>query len=148
MWSLLYEAGQNPGRVVVRNARLYEGEKRVEFLRAAMAVRSEKGEITGYIVATVNDGLFDNMKWGLVSEDQGVIYAMDSFQEMVYCSTDSYDEDEMRRIRREMLRDEAADSDSQNACVSADKKYFYYVDYEETSGLYLFYQQPVAALKK
>ena len=147
-WSVLYEAGQNPGKVVVRNARLYEGEKRVEFLRAAMAVRSEKGEITGYIVATVNDGLFDNMKWGLVSEDQGVIYAMDSFQEMVYCSTDSYDEDEMRRIRREMLRDEAADSDSQNACVSADKKYFYYVDYEETSGLYLFYQQPVAALNQ
>lgn len=147
-WSVLYEAGQNPGKVVVRNARLYEGEKRVEFLRAAMAVRSEKGEITGYIVATVNDGLFDNMKWGLVSEDQGVIYAMDSFQEMVYCSTDSYDEDEMRRIRREMLRDEAADSDSQNACVSADKKYFYYVDYEETSDLYLFYQQPVAALNQ
>ena len=147
-WSVLYEAGQNPGKVVVRNARLYEGEKRVEFLRAAMAVRSEKGEITGYVVATVNDGLFDNMKWGLVSEDQGVIYAMDSFQEMVYCSTDSYDEDEMRRIRREMLRDEVADSDSQNACVSADKKYFYYVDYEETSGLYLFYQQPVAALNQ
>lgn len=70
-WSVLYEAGQNPGKVVVRNARLYEGEKRVEFLRAAMAVRSEKGEITGYIVATVNDGLFDNYEVGTRQRGSG-----------------------------------------------------------------------------
>lgn len=133
-WSVLYEAGLNKGKVVVRNARLYEGEKRVEFLRAAMTVCSEKGEIIGYIVATVNDGLFDNMKRGIVREEQGVIYAIDSFQEMVYCSTDSYDEAEIRRVRKELLRKDAETEERQHSCVSTDKQYFYYVDYEKPCG--------------
>ena len=103
-WSVLYEASQKPGEMVVRNARLYEGQERVEFLRIAMAVCSDEEEIIGYIVATLNKGMFDNMLNDLVKEEQGTIYAIDSFHELVYSSADSYDEEELRAARQSLLR--------------------------------------------
>lgn len=144
-WSVLYEATQKPGEVVVRNARLYQGERRVEFLRIATAVCGEDGEITGYIVATINNGLFDNMLNDLVEEEQGMIYGVDNFNELVYSSADSYDEEELRHARQELLETSEGKRE-QNSCLSMDKKYFFYTHYDDTCRLYLFYQQPVAAL--
>ena len=144
-WSVLYEASQKPGEMVVRNARLYEGQERVEFLRIAMAVCSDEEEIIGYIVATLNKGMFDNLLNDLVKEEQGTIYAIDSFHELVYSSADSYDEEELRAARQSLLRKENA-GEVQSTCQSLDREYFFHARYEKNSCLYILYQQPIAAL--
>lgn len=145
-WGLLYEAAGTPEECVVRNARIYKGENRVEYLRIAKAVQGEEGEIQGYVIAVVNNGMFDDMLHGIVNENQGSIYAMDDFQEMVYCSLDSYDEDEMRLVRREFLGQRGEMQESTKLYEGEDGKYFYYLQYAKESRLYLFYQQPIAIL--
>ena len=145
-WGLLYEAFGKPGECVVRNARIYQGEKRIEYLRVGTTVCDETGAIIGYVVATVQNHNFDNMLKGINGESQGEIYAMDDFHEMVYCSADSYDEAKFRLIRKKLLEQEK--NDEQMACLSVDNKYFYYMHYGENCGLYLFYRQPIAVLSK
>lgn len=143
-WGLLYEAERMPGECVVRNARIYEGEKRVEYLRIATAVCDESGKVIGYVVAVVDNGKFDHMLNGIVNGNEGVIYAMDNFHETVYCSADAYDDDELRLARQQLLEKEKAGEPL--SCLGTDKNYFYYMRYEESCRLYLFYRQPVAAL--
>lgn len=143
-WGLLYEAAAKPGECVVRNARIYQGEQRMEYLRIGTAVCSREGEVIGYVVATVQNNNFDNMLKGIVRENQGTIYAMDDFHETVYSSADTYNDSELRLARQELL--EKAQSGEQVSYLSTDKKYFYYMYYEENCRLYLFYQQPIAKL--
>lgn len=145
-WGLLYEAAQTPDACVVRNARIYNGEHRVEYLRIAKAVLGEEEEILGYATAVVNNGMFDDMLHGIINENQGSIYALDDFQEMVYCSADSYDEDEMRTVRKNFLGQRDEIQESGKLYEGEDGKYFYYLHYAPESGLYLFYQQPIAIL--
>lgn len=145
-WGLLYEAAGSPDVCVVRNARIYNGAHRVEYLRVAKAVLGDEGEILGYVIAVVNNGMFDDMLHGIVNENQGSIYAMDNFQEMVYCSSDSYDEDEMRIVRKSFLGQRGEIQESTKLYEGEDGKYFYYLHYAQESRLYLFYQQPIAIL--
>lgn len=145
-WGLLYEAAETPNACVVRNARIYNGAHRVEYLRIAKAVLGDEDEILGYVIAVVNNGMFDNMLHGIVNENQGTIYAMDNFQEMVYCSADTYDEDEMRMVRKNFLGQQDEMWETAELYEGEDGKYFYYLYYAEESKLYLFYQQPIAIL--
>lgn len=143
-WGLLYEAAAEPGKCVVRNARIYQGERRVEYLRIGMAVCDSYGNVIGYVVATVQNGNFDNMLKGIIRESQGTLYAMDDFHETVYSSADAYNDSELRLARQNLLN--GAEDSEQVPYQSTDNKYFYYMYREDRYGLYLFYQQPIASL--
>lgn len=143
-WGILYEAAREPGKCIVCNARLYQGEQRVEYLRIGTTVVDENENVIGYVVATVQNSNFDEILKGILRENQGVVYAMDNFYETVYCSAAVYDDSELRLARRELV--EQQKNGEQMLYLSTDNKYFYYMYYEEKCRLYLFYQQPIATL--
>lgn len=137
-WNILYTASRHPGEYVVCNARLYEGEKRVEYLRVGRTVLGEDGEVEGYVIATIVKENFDNMLKGLGKEQEGVIYVMDDFREIVYFSSESYSE-EIVSVGKSLFKMEAP-------CMSMEKDSFYYLDYNEDCNLYIMYRQPMAFL--
>ncbi len=137
-WGVLYEVTMAPDTCVTRNARIYEGEKREEYLRVAEAVQDEQGNITGYIVAAILKDNFNDMLTGIGKEKQGILYIIDDFQETVYCSEKSYDEDQLRTIRREL------DGIERRESVGTD--YTYYATYVDACHLFIYYQQTTATL--
>lgn len=137
-WNILYKATKHPTEYVICNARMYEGEKKTEYLRLGRAVQEPDGTISGYIIATIVKDDFDNMLKGLGKEKEGVLYVMDSFREIVYFSSESYSE-EIISARNELLEMEAP-------CMSVRKDSFYYLDYNEKYNIYIMYRQPTAFL--
>lgn len=137
-WNILYKAAKNPTDYVVCNARLYEGEKKTEYLRIGHAVQDSDGTVSGYIVATIIKDNFDNILKGLGQEKEGVLYVMDGFREIVYFSGESYSE-EIISAKNELLNMEAP-------CMSIHKDSFYYLDYNEKYNIYIMYRQPTAFL--
>lgn len=139
-WNILYKAAKHPTENVICNARLYEGEKRVEYLRIGRAVQDTDGTVKGYVIATIIKDDFDNMLKGLGKEKEGVLYVMDGFREIVYFSAESYSE-EIINARNELLRME-------KPCLSVRKDSFYYMDYNEKYHIYIMYRQPTAFLNR
>ena len=139
-WNILYRAARHPGEYVVCNARLYEGEKRVEYLRVGRTVQGADGGIKGYVIATIVKDNFDNMLKGLGKEKEGVIYVMDDFREIVYLSSESYTE-EVVSAGRALFKMEPP-------CRSMEKDSYYYLDYNEDCSLYIMYRQPTAFLNR
>ena len=139
-WNILYRAARHPGEYVVCNARLYEGEKRVEYLRVGRTVQGVDGGIKGYVIATIVKDNFDNMLKGLGKEKEGVIYVMDDFREIVYFSSESYTE-EVVSAGRALFKMEPP-------CRSMEKDSYYYLDYNEDCSLYIMYRQPTAFLNR
>ena len=137
-WNILYRADRHPGEYVVCNARLYEGEKRVEYLRVWKPVLDTNGEVKGYVIATIVKDNFDHMLKGLGKEQEGVIYVMDDFREIVYFSSESYSE-EIVNAGKALFKMEAP-------CMSIEEDSFYYLDYNEECNLYIMYRQPMAFL--
>ncbi len=137
-WNILYRADRHPGEYVVCNARLYEGEKRVEYLRVGRTVSDDRGEIAGYVIATIVKDNFDNIFKGLGKEKEGVIYVMDDFREIVYFSGESYSE--------EVLNAGKALLDMEEPRMSMEKDSFYYLDYNDACSLYIMYRQPTGFL--
>lgn len=137
-WNILYRADRHPEEYVVCNARLYEGEKRVEYLRVGKPVLNEDGDVQGYVIATIVKDNFDNMLKGLGKEKEGVIYVMDDFREIVYFSSESYSE-EIVNAGKALFKMEAP-------CMSMEKDSFYYLDYNKECNLYIMYRQPTAFL--
>ena len=137
-WNILYRADRHPEEYVVCNARLYEGEKRVEYLRVGKPVLNEDGDVQGYVIATIVKDNFDNMLKGLGKEQEGVIYVMDDFREIVYFSSESYSE-EIVNAGKALFKMEAP-------CMSMEKDSFYYLDYNKECNLYIMYRQPTAFL--
>lgn len=137
-WNILYRANRHPGEYVICNARLYEGEKRVEYLRVGRTVLDEDGRIRGYVIATIVKDNFDNIFKGLGKEQEGVIYVMDDFREIVYFSSESYSE-EIVSAGKALLRME-------EPRVSMEKDSFYYLDYNDKCNLYIMYRQPTGFL--
>ncbi len=137
-WNILYRADRHPGEYVVCNARLYEGEKRVEYLRVGKPVLDTNGEVKGYVIATIVKDNFDHMLKGLGKEQEGVIYVMDDFREIVYFSSESYSE-EIVNAGKALFKMEAP-------CMSIEEDSFYYLDYNEECNLYIMYRQPMAFL--
>lgn len=137
-WNILYRADRHPGEYVVCNARLYEGEKRVEYLRVGRTVLDENGQIRGYVIATIVKDNFDNILKGLGKEQEGVIYVMDDFREIVYFSSESYSE-EIVSAGKALFRME-------EPRVSMEKDSFYYLDYNDYYDLYIMYRQPTGFL--
>ena len=137
-WNILYRADRHPGEYVVCNARLYEGEKRVEYLRVGKPVLDTNGEVKGYVIATIVKDNFDHMLKGLGKEQEGVIYVMDDFREIVYFSSESYSE-EFVNAGKALFKMEAP-------CMSIEEDSFYYLDYNEECNLYIMYRQPMAFL--
>lgn len=137
-WNILYRADRHPEEYVVCNARLYEGEKRVEYLRVGKPVLDTNGEVKGYVIATIVKDNFDHMLKGLGKEQEGVIYVMDDFREIVYFSSESYSE-EIVNAGKALFKMEAP-------CMSIEEDSFYYLDYNEECNLYIMYRQPMAFL--
>ena len=137
-WNILYRADRHPGEYVVCNARLYEGEKRVEYLRVGKPVLDTNGEVKGYVIATIVKDNFDHMLKGLGKEQEGVIYVMDDFREIVYFSSESYSE-EIVNAGKALFKMEAP-------CMSIEEDSFYYLDYNEECNLYIMYRQTMAFL--
>lgn len=137
-WNILYIVAKHPTEYVICNARLYEGEKKTEYLRIGRAVQGADGTVSGYIIATIVKDNFDNMLKGLGKEKEGVLYVMDGFREIVYFSSESYSE-EIISARNELLKMEAP-------CMSVQKDSFYYLDYNEKYDIYIMYRQPTAFL--
>lgn len=137
-WNILYKAEKNTAEYVICNARLYEGDKKTEYLRIGRAVQDEDGMAAGYVVATIIKENFDNMLKGLGKEKEGVIYVMDGFREIVYFSSESYSE-EIISVRNELL-------EMEKPCMSVRKDSFYYMDYIEEYNMYIMYRQPIAFL--
>lgn len=137
-WNILYKAEKNTSEYVICNARLYEGDKKTEYLRIGRAVQDEDGMAAGYVVATIIKENFDNMLKGLGKEKEGVIYVMDGFREIVYFSSESYSE-EIISVRNELL-------EMEKPCMSVRKDSFYYMDYIEEYNMYIMYRQPIAFL--
>lgn len=137
-WNILYRADKHPGENVVCNARLYEGEKRVEYLRVGQTVLDESGRVRGYVIATIVKDNFDNIFKGLGKEKEGVIYVMDDFREIVYFSSESYSE--------EIVNAGKALLDMEEPRMSMEKDSFYYLDYNDACSLYIMYRQPTGFL--
>ena len=137
-WNILYKAAKNSTDYIVCNARLYEGEKKTEYLRIGRAVQEPDGTVSGYVIATIVKENFDNMLKGLGKEKEGVLYVMDGFREIVYFSSESYSE-EIISARNELLNMGAP-------CMSIRKDSFYYLDYNEKYNIYIMYRQPTAFL--
>lgn len=137
-WGVLYEVGAGSADHVTRNARIYDGTQREEYLRVAAAVRDDQGNITGYIVAAILKEHFADMLTGIGKEKQGILYLIDDFQETVYCSEKKYDEDELRSMRK--LLEESGESELTGI------DYTCYMTYIEDCNLYLYYRQPTAAM--
>ncbi len=138
-WNVLYEAQKEPSSYVVRNARFYEGTEKVEFLRVGHAITNPNGEIEGYVVATMEKSSFDNILKGIVREKQGAIYLMDSFQELVYCSKNSFSQEEYENTKKALLQ-------TGSPYLSVDNNDFYYMEELPDYGLFLMYRQPIASL--
>ncbi len=137
-WGVLYEVGREPIDHVTRNARIYDNGKRVEYLRVAAAVRNAQEDITGYIVAVILKDNFSDILTGIGKDKQGILYIIDDFQETVYCSEKSYDENELRLVRRTLEQDESG------TYTGAD--FTYYKTYMQNCHLYIYYRQPTATL--
>lgn len=137
-WNILYRANRNPGEYVVCNARLYEGEKRVGYLRVGRTVLDADGEVQGYVIAAIVENNFDNMLQGLGKEKEGVIYLMDDFREIVYFSSESYSEEIIKAGRALLKMEEPR--------VSMEKDSFYYLDHNDEYHLYIMYRQPTGVL--
>lgn len=145
-WGVLYEATKNPGSCIVRNARIYDGEDKEEYLRAAVTILNDDQEVLGYVVATVLKENFDEMLLGVGIEKQGVIYADDDYYETVYYSSKTYDEKEFRIIRNHMMDLPADSKTGLKSYYNSNMTYCYYEYYVETCLLHIYYQQPVASL--
>ena len=145
-WGVLYEASRTPGTCIVRNARIYKGASRLEYLRVARSVSDKDGEVIGFVTAVINNDNVDHMLRGIVDENQGTIYAMDNFQEIVYCSQQTYDESELRGMRKKFTDESGRIQEKTKSYVSDDGNYFYYIQYAPKCSLYLFYEQPIAIL--
>lgn len=137
-WNILYRADRHPGEYVVCNARLYEGEKRVEYLRVGRTVTDDSGRIEGYVIATIVKDNFDNIFKGLGKEKEGVIYVMDDFREIVYFSSESYSEEIVNAGKALLKMEEPR--------MSMEKDSFYYLDYNDACSLYIMYRQPTGFL--
>lgn len=137
-WNILYRADRHPGEYVVCNARLYEGEKRVEYLRVGRTVLDDNGKVGGYVIATIVKDNFDNIFKGLGKEKEGVIYVMDDFREIVYFSSESYSEEIVNAGKALFKMEEPR--------MSMEKNSFYYLDYNEKCNLYIMYRQPTGFL--
>lgn len=142
----MYEASRTPGTCIVRNARIYKGASRLEYLRVARSVSDKDGKVIGFVTAVINNDNVDHMLRGIVDENQGTIYAMDNFQEIVYCSQQTYDESELRGMRKKFTDESGRIQEKTKSYVSDDGNYFYYIQYTSKCSLYLFYEQPIAIL--
>lgn len=137
-WNILYRANRHPGEYVVCNARLYEGEKRVEYLRVGRTVLDDEGGVQGYVIATIVKDHFDNIFKGLGKEKEGVIYVLDDFREIVYFSSESYSEEIVNAGKALLNMEEPR--------MSMEKDSFYYLDYNDACSLYIMYRQPTGFL--
>lgn len=139
-WSVLYESTRKPSETVVRNARIYRGENKEEFLRVARAVCDYQGIVRGYIVAVVLNEHFDYMLKGTGLEKSGLLYAMDNFHEVVFRSSENSDTQEFQTARAALLSE-----DSRHEIRS--DEFAYHHTYLEPHGLHIFYRQPIGTLK-
>lgn len=139
-WSVLYESSREPSALVVRNARIYRGADKEEFLRVAQAVCDDRGEVMGYVVAVVLNSHFDYMLKGTGIEESGALYVMDDFHEVVFYSAENSDTEESRNARAELLSENAVTQISGN-------EFAYYHTYLEPHGLHVFYRQPIGTMK-
>ena len=110
----------------------------MEYLRVGKPVLDTNGEVKGYVIATIVKDNFDHMLKGLGKEQEGVIYVMDDFREIVYFSSESYSE-EIVNAGKALFKMEAP-------CMSIEEDSFYYLDYNEECNLYIMYRQPMAFL--
>lgn len=141
-WNVLYEVQQEPETYVVRNARIYEGADKIEFLRIGHAVLASDGEIAGYAVATIAKSNFENILKGTIREKQGVIYIMDTFHEMIYCSEEVFSQEEKAeygRAKQVLLK-------TGTSYLSNDKNSFFYIKDIPEYGLTILYKQPIGLL--
>lgn len=143
-WGVLYEAARSIGVCIVRNARIYHPKE--EYLRVARAITNQEGEILGYAVATILKENFNEMLKGIGMEKQGVIYAVDDFYETVYCSAQSYEENELRAVRNHMMNLEAEEKTGIKSYSSMNGLYSYYELFVGDCRLHIYYQQPIASL--
>lgn len=139
-WSALYESTREPEKFIVRNAKIYSGADKEEFLRVAKAVVDGQGEIRGYIVGSVLNSHFEYILKGAGIEKSGIIYAMDDFHEIVYTSTQDINMEEFREIRQELLSDTTL-----NGINKEDDAYYH--TYIENHGMHIFFRQPIGTLE-
>lgn len=139
-WSVLYESTNAPAKFIVRNARIYKGTEKEEFLRVAQAVQDQQGKVCGYIVAVVLNSHFDYMLKGTGIEKSGIIYIMDDFHEVIFYSAESSDTEEFQSARTELLLKGAPDK------ISKDE-YAYHHTYVEEHGMHIFFRQPIKTLE-
>lgn len=139
-WSVLYESTREPNEIIVRNARIYRGEQKEEFLRVAQAVCDVNGDLKGYIVAVVLNAHFDYALKGSGIEKNGVIYAMDDFHEIIYYSAENSDTTEFQEARTELLTAGAPDEINRN-------EFAYHHTYMPEHGIHIFYRQAIGTME-
>lgn len=144
-YGALYEALQYPTQCIIRNARIYHGQEKEEFLRMAMMVHDHNDRPLGFVVANVNSAHFDEILKSVGKEKRGIIYVMDDFRKVVFCSEQHYDENEILNAWRVFSGEEKIQTEVQYE--SLDGNYSFYAGNTKDNKFHVFYQQPVASLK-
>lgn len=135
-WGVLFEAGNNPQKCVVRNGRVYQGNSKIEFLRAAKSVTDDNGNCIGYAVAVINSKNMDFILNDIGMENRGIVRLYDDFDERVYSSGAVRDEAEYDLAVKSLLG--GTDKDYYEG---ADRNYRYYLRRDDELGLSIFYRQ-------
>lgn len=135
-WGALFEAGNNPDACVIRNGRAYQGNSKIEFLRAAKCVTDDFGNIIGYAVAVINGRNMDYILTDVGMENRGIVRLYDDFDERVYSSGAVSDEAEYDLAVKSLLR-----SPDSEYFEGADKNYRYYILRDEDLSINIFYRQ-------
>ena len=137
-WGVLFEAGGEPGKCIVRNAKDYYGTQKDEYLRVAEAITDSDDNIMGYAVAVVTDSHFDKILNNVGLEKRGVIHILDNFDEPIYASMAVADEDEYRQAQKELLRNDYQYYDGESL------EYRYYAQKVDELGMSVIFRQEVA----
>lgn len=136
-WGILYEITQNPGSIIIRNARIYNGDDKTVFLRIGQAVTDEAGTVIGFVVADITSENFKEIFQSLNVSQSGTLYIMDGFEERVYASS-TIDDYAFNDVRAKL----ACITDGKYL-VSHDNVYRFYYLYDEADGLHVVFRQKV-----
>lgn len=137
-YGILFGAGRSQEGCILRNARLYNGVERVDYLRMATRIKGKDKSDLGYAVATILSNNFDEMFSNIRERFEGPIYILDSFRELVYTTDADFNEDKLRQTKLAIL-------DGQNTVENGDG-YVFHINENTDWGTYLVYRQPVARM--
>lgn len=132
-WGIFYELKNNPVSVAVRNARIYNGTRKLQFLRIGRTVLNSDNEVIGFVVANINDSHFAKSLGKMNLNQLGAMYITDDFDACVYSSS-TVDENIFYEASKNFVGKEGE-------YTTPDKDYKFYYHVDEDYPLKLIYRQ-------